>query len=169
MLNGNDVLLLIRLAGSAEPWTFRSLGEELEMDPAAVHRGVARLKEAGLLDKDRHVNRANAEDFLVHALRFVLPAQLGPIGRGVPTAWGKEPMCSLIAAGSEPSPVWPDPRGRSRGPIVAPLSDAALKIAGDYPELGEWLGLIDALRVGRARERKLAASELSSRIWADAP
>jgi hypothetical protein len=168
MLNGNDVLLLVRLAANPDPWTFRSLGDELQMDPAAVHRGVAHLKEAQLLDEDRQVNRANVEEFLVHALRFVLPARLGPVGRGVPTAWGRAPLRKQIAAGSEPSPVWPDPHGRVRGPVVAPVSDAAPKIAESDPELGQWLGLIDALRVGRARERKLAANELRRRIWSDA-
>ena len=168
MLNGNDALLLIRLAAKNDPWTFRSLGQELAMDPAALHRSVARLRESKLLDEDRLVNRSNLEEFLIHALRFLVPAQLGPEARGVPTAWGAKPLRDHVAAGSGPSPVWPDPNGRSRGPSVDPISEHASRIARDDPKLGEWLSLVDALRVGRARERNLAADELGRRIWSGA-
>lgn len=168
MLNGNDVMVLIRLAARNGPWTFRALGEELAMDPAALHRSVGRLREAKLLDEDRLVNRSNVEEFLVHALRFLIPGRLGPEARGVPTAWGAKPLRDHIATDSGPSPVWPDPAGRSRGPSVDPISEHAARITRDDPKLGEWLGLVDALRVGRARERKLAAEELGRRIWSDA-
>ncbi len=35
-------------------------------------------------------------------------------------------------------------------------------------DLWEWFALLDAIRIGRARERKLAAELLSERIWAKA-
>lgn len=115
MINGNDVMVLVRLAAKPQAWTFRSLGEALEMDPAALHRAVARLSAAKLLDDDRQVNRSNLEEFLIHAIRYVVPVDLGPEGRGIPTAWGAEPLCALVAVGDEPAPVWSDANGQSRG------------------------------------------------------
>jgi hypothetical protein len=166
MINGNDVLVLLRLAAHEEPWTFRGLGEELGMDPAVLHRGIARLGEANLVDEDRKVNRANAEEFLLHGVRYMLPGKLGPSGRGVPTAWGAEPLRRLLAPDAE-FPVWPDPHGKHRGPVLEPIAEAAPRLARADPELLQWLALLDAVRVGRARERKLAADEIGKRIWSE--
>lgn len=166
MITGNDVLILLRLAAHDAPWTFRGLGEELDMDPAALHRSVARLREANLIDEDRRLDRANAEEFLLHGVRYLLPAKLGPSGRGVPTAWGVEPLRHLLAPDAE-FPVWPDPHGQHRGPVLEPIAEAAPRLADADSELREWLALLDAVRVGRARERKLAADELCDRIWGE--
>lgn len=166
VITGNDVVVLVHLAANPKPWTYRSLGKALGIDHAMLHRGVARLKAAKLLNDDRQVNRLNLEEFLIHGLRFLLPAELGPLARGVPTAWGAAPLRGELAPSDEPSPVWPDPNGKSRGPAVEPLTDDVPWLSQADPALGEWFGLIDGMRVGRARERKLAADELRRRIWA---
>ena len=165
MLNGKDVLILVWLAAHPGEWTFRGLGDDLGMDPAALHRSVERLKRAKLLGEDRQPNRANAEEFLVHGVRYVVPGELGASGRGVPAAWGAEPLLRMLAPNEDPSPVWPDPGGRHRGPLLEPIAEAAPRLAKADSELAQWLPLIDAIRVGRARERKLASRELSKRIW----
>lgn len=121
-----------------------------------------------MLDEERHVIRSNLEEFLVHALPFLLPVEPGPVGRVIPTAWGAEPLRSLIVSGDDPPPVWPDPRGSGRGPQVAPVSELAPALAQGDRRLGEWFALIDGIRIGRARERTLAADELRKRIWTEA-
>lgn len=135
------------------------------MDPAALHRGVGRLREAGLLDESRRVNRSNLEEFLLHGLRFVFPVAPGPIGRGIPTAWAVEPLRGKFASSEELPPVWADPTGSARGPQVAPLSNSVPRMARRDPALWEWFALIDGIRIGRARERQIASRELSDRIW----
>lgn len=164
MLNGNDVLVLVWLAAHPGPWTFRALGENMKMDVAALHRSVGRLKSVKLLDSERQLNRANVEEFLLHGVPYVIPGNLGAEGRGIPTAWGVEPLRGALAS-TGPSPVWPSPHGMSRGPVLEPLSEAAVDLVSNDPEMSQWLGLVDAIRVGRARERKLASSELRRRIW----
>ncbi len=77
----------MRLEAGTREWTLRSLGEELETGPAALHRSASRLKHARLLDPRREPIRANAEEFLAHALRYLAPTEPGPLGRGAPTAW----------------------------------------------------------------------------------
>lgn len=164
MLNGTDVLVLVWLTAHPGPWTFRSVGRDMGMDIAALHRSVGRLKGAKLLDSNRQPNRANVEEFLLHGVSYVIPGNLGAEGRGIPTAWGVEPLRDALA-GNGPSPVWPSPAGTSRGPVLEPVSEAAVALASSHPEMSQWLGLVDAIRVGRARERELAASELRRRIW----
>jgi hypothetical protein len=168
IVTSNDMVTLVWLAAKPREWTFRSLGTELELDPAALHRSVSRLKRARLIDERRAPIRANVEEFLVHALRYLAPAEPGPLGRGVPTAWGAPPLAELLAEDGEPAPVWPDPMGASRGPIVEPFAEGVPRLAERDREMAEWFALLDAIRIGRARERQLAAELLSERIWATA-
>ena len=80
--------------------------------------------------------------------------------RGLPTSYAAEPLKRLIAAGDEPIPVWPHPEGKSRGIALAPLYKTVPIAAMRDPALYEKLALVDALRDGRTRERKLAEQEL---------
>jgi hypothetical protein len=52
------------------------------------------------------------------------------------------------------------------GRAVAPLYRSAPLAAAEDPRLHELLALVDALRVGRARERTLAREELDRRLAA---
>ncbi|MEG3837592.1 hypothetical protein QUB19_29565 [Microcoleus sp. B4-C5] len=69
----------------------------------------------------------------------------------------------LIASPSEVY-VWPDPQGVVRGQALAPLYRSVPQAAKNDPELYTLLSLIDALRVGRVREQRLAVSELENRL-----
>ena len=61
-------------------------------------------------------------------------------------------------------PVWPYPTGSQRGTSFEPLYKQAPKAALRDSGLYELLALVDALRDGRARERKLAEEMLVSRL-----
>jgi hypothetical protein len=65
----------------------------------------------------------------------------------------------LIAASKEPIPVWPHPEGKKRGIALAPLYETVPEAALRDHALYEKLALVDALRDGRVRERKLAEQE----------
>jgi hypothetical protein len=67
-------------------------------------------------------------------------------------------------AQAELPPIWPDPEGTVRGEGLAPLYRSAPRAALRDPRLYEWLALVDAVRAGRARERKLAALEIERRL-----
>jgi hypothetical protein len=69
----------------------------------------------------------------------------------------------VIASPSEVY-VWPDPQGVVRGQAIAPLYRSVPQAAKNDPELYALLSLIDALRVGRVREQRLAVSELENRL-----
>jgi hypothetical protein len=169
VLKGQDILILLKLLGSDDPPTVRSLGNDLGLDPGNVQRGLTRLRESGLVAGRRpQVNRSAAEEFLVHGFPYVFPAREGGPGRGMPTAWGAPPLDERLAPSEEPPPVWPDPHGRVRGHSVEPLHATVPEAARNDPELGRWLALLDALRLGDGRVRKLAADELRARLRAGA-
>jgi len=56
--------------------------------------------------------------------------------------------------------VWPDPEGTVRGESLEPIYKTAPLAARRDPHLYQTLALIDAIRGGRARERKLAEKKL---------
>ena len=161
-----DIYVLSGLLAQREPWTYRSLAERLRVPHPVVQRALARTKEADLYSADRReVHRPHFEEFAVHALRFVAPAQLGPLVPGVPAAWAAEPMANAIrSSGEEPPPVWPFAQGRVRGQTIEPLHPAAPEAVEDWAELGDLLALLDSLRAGDARVRKVAGDLLSERL-----
>jgi hypothetical protein len=99
--------------------------------------------------------------------RFVTFIQLNGSGitRGVPTSYAAPPLKAQFAQGDLP-PVWPHPEGSARGEGLAPLYKSAPSAAMRDPHLYEWLALVDAIRAGRARERKLATREVERRLSA---
>ncbi|HET8638706.1 MAG TPA: hypothetical protein VFL89_00495 [Solirubrobacterales bacterium] len=161
MLKGQDILVLLKLVDEPNGWTVRSVGEPLGLDPAGIHRALKRLEGARLVDRERQrVNRSNAEEFLVHGLKYQFPIQQGGLIRGMPTAWAAPPLDGELAPVNEPPPVWPDPKGKVRGVALEPLHENAPSIARKDPRLAERLALIDAIRLGNGRIRSLAARHL---------
>jgi hypothetical protein len=61
-------------------------------------------------------------------------------------------------------PVWADPDGKVKGLSIEPLYSSVPSAAKIDAGLYELLALVDALRIGRARERKLAEEELTRRL-----
>jgi hypothetical protein len=107
-----------------------------------------------------NANIAALEEFLVHGLKYVFPAERGEMSRGVPTSYGAAPLRKMIAPTDEPIPVWPYPDGTHRGVSFAPLYKTAPAAALRDASFYELLALADALRDGRVRERKMAEAEL---------
>jgi hypothetical protein len=165
VLNGQDVVVLLKLAGHGEDWTVRSLEADLGMSRAGVHRSLQRLSAASLYDlQRRRANISQTEEFLVHAVKYLFPPELNGETRGVPTAWAAPPLAGELAPQNDLPPVWPDPHGSQRGIAVTPLHPAVPGLAQRDPDLAERLALIDAIRMGDPRIRSLAAELLSRRL-----
>lgn len=138
------------------------------MSASEVNHGLKRLEACQLYNpRQRRVVRRSLVEFLVSGLRYVFPAQLGEVVRGMPTSIGGAPvLATRILLGDEEQIVWParGPAAHVRGRALSPLYRSVPRAAADDPALHEYLALIDALRVGRARERALAKEELSRRL-----
>lgn len=155
------MVLLLKLLGSAEPMPVRDLAGQLGFDVAGTHRALRRLGGAGLYSAERgHVFRGPAEEFLVHAVKFFFPAQWGTEARGVPTAWGADPLKAEFADSNELQPVWPYSKGDVRGLALEPIHPIALDAAQADIELAQRLALVDALRSDESPRVTEAASRL---------
>lgn len=171
MLKGEDIVVLLKLSGEGSGWTVRTLAEDTGIPRSVVHRAIKRLAEAGLFDeRRRRVNVAAAEEFLVHAVRYVFPAVTEGESRGVPTAWAAEPLAQRIASPPQAlPPVWADARGKERGLALRPLHPAVVEAARRDATLGGRLALVDAIRLGDARIRGEAARLLRADLEYRAP
>jgi len=166
MVKDSDVYVLSGLLAHDAAWSYRSLAERLRVPHPVVQRALERAKGADLYSVDRReVHLPHFEEFALHALRFVVPARLGALTPGVPTAWAAEPMASAIrSSGDEPPPVWPYAHGRVRGQAIEPLHPAAPEAVERWPQLGEILAVLDCLRAGDLRIRKPAEDFLSKML-----
>lgn len=167
-LKPQDVAVVLQISRSpSKRPPYQRLASALWMSPSEVHAAVQRAQISHLLHGPELGERPNLtaiEEFLVHGLKYVFPAERGELTRGIPTSYAAEPLRRLIVQGNEPPPVWPCVHGKLRGILFEPLYKNAPEAALRDPGLYELLALVDALREGRARERKLAEEILIKRL-----
>lgn len=167
-----DLLVLYKAAAHPEArWTYAALGEALGLSASQAHRSVQRAVASGLAVMRKRGDwvpiRPALLEFAVHGARYVWPAALGAVKRGVPTSFGAAPLADVLTVRDGEAPVWAHPGGTHRGPTLSPLTHSAPKAALADPALHALLALQDALRSGRARERELAARLLRQRLGGD--
>jgi DNA-binding Lrp family transcriptional regulator len=167
-LKPQDVYVTLKIvADKSRRAPYSQLASELVMSPSEVHASVKRAELARLLHGPKLQNRPNfaaLEEFLIHGLKYVFPAERGEITLGVLTSYAAEPLRSVISQGTDPAPVWPYEEGGHRGIAFEPLYKTAPIAALRDRTFYEYLTLADALRDGRSRERKCAEKELHRRL-----
>ena len=114
-------------------------------------------------DGKRQINRLVARDLFERAIQWIAPAVVGGFELGLATAHAASPLADKLRSDSDPV-VMPIAEGPFRGRAVTPLHPAAPGAARSDPKLHELLSLVDALRIGGARDREVATAELRSRI-----
>lgn len=159
-----DILLLLKIVSENNPkWNQKPIAEALGLSQSEVSEAVARLRYAGLLDpKGKTVMKMALMEFLQYGLRYVFPQKPGAVVRGVPTSHSALPLKDKIQ--STEHYVWPYGKGTVRGHSISPLYPSVPEAALKDDKLHELLALVDALRVGRAREKELAVIELKNRL-----
>ena len=158
-----DILILLKLLEHTKQ-TYAQLAQELGMSASEVHAAVRRGIAAGLINETTRLPmRKPLEEYLLHGVRYAFPAKPGPIARGMPTAHAAAPLAGQISSDDLP-PVWPDPEGTAKGYAIEPLYSSVPFAAKRDSKLYELLALMDALRMGRVRERTLAEKELKVRL-----
>ena len=108
-------------------------------------------------------------DYVVYGVPHAFPGNFGGPSRGIATAWAAEPLVKTFPQGNDLPPVWPWAEGNVRGFVVEPLHPKVPQAVRNLPELYEFLALVDALRVGRARDREMARKRLKELLSHDTP
>ena len=164
-LRAHDVAVALQLC--LEPGlAYRPLADAVGLSQGETHNAVQRLVAARLVRGDtRAVNRGALLDFLTGGVPYAYATSIGAETRGVPTSHAAPPLKADFP--NADAMVWPSADGKVRGAAVEPLYPAAPATARRNPALYELLALVDALRVGRARERQRARTFLRERLLAE--
>jgi hypothetical protein len=169
MLKPHDVLCVLKISClSGKQWTFRELGASVGLSNGEAYNSLGRLKAAALVfEKDNEVKLAPRRllDFLVHGVPTAYYQVRGAVVRGMLTGSHAPPLVDRCTLTDGDIPlVWPSPSGKAKGETLVPIYDTVPMAAAADPRLYELLVLVDGLRTGRARERKLAAELLELRL-----
>lgn len=160
-----DVVVALRLLRPMA--TLAVVADELAAAPSQIHAALRRLSASGLLRLEgRGANPRALTEFLLAGVRYAFPAQRGPLTDGVPTAYSA-PRLAAQYDGLDVV-VWPATRHplAVRGFGIAPLYPKAPELVVRSPDTYHLLTVVDALRLGEARVRSLARSELERALAA---
>jgi len=174
ILKPQDIVVVLKLVAlNGRPWSYVRLANELSMSASEINAGVKRALQARLLvqlgeGKQPCSNRKAVEEFLIHGVKFAFPPDHGPIVRGMKTSYAVSPIADQLVLDEINPPVWPYAEGKDRGQSLSPLYRSVPMAAEQDGALYELLALVDAIRDGRARERKIAETMLMQRLnaWA---
>jgi hypothetical protein len=173
-LKPQDLLVSLKVftKGKAE-WNQRELAESLEMSLSEVNCSLKRAVKAGLMMRSgsrRAIPKSlphALEEFIAHGVKYSFPAERGPMARGIPSGTvGAQIENEFLNGKDSELPVWPSPHGKVRGVGIRPLYKSVpdLVVKPENRDLYSLLSLVDLIRQGTARERKVALDKLAQRM-----
>lgn len=149
-------------------WTYLGLSKEVCLSVGETHASVKRLKKSHLFDDyTRSVIPHAMREFLIHGVMYAFPAEIGALERGISTAHSAPVFNDDVVQSEDDVYVWPYVKGPERGLSISPLSKSAPEAALKDKRLYDFLALLDALRIGKAREKKIAVNKLEMMIIKD--
>lgn len=166
-LKPQDILVLLKIwtTYKDKPWNYRNLAKDLQMSQSEVHSAIKRAELAKLFDPlTRRPIRAHLSEYLISGVRYGYPVVPGKESMGIPTAHSAPPLNKAIVAAKGDSFVWPSRSGKTKGFSIEPLYPAVPAACAKDDELHELFALVDALRVGRAREVDLAKKIIHEKL-----
>jgi hypothetical protein len=161
-LKPQDIVVLLKIAlWPPRDWTYLWLASNLFMSASEVHAAIRRATKSRLFDPHslRPIVR-NLEEFCVHGLKYVWPAETGEPTRGLPTAYAAPRLAEIIRHDPADIYIWPYAEGTARGTSLTPLFKSVPEAALRDENLYVALGALDALRLGRKREEAVALAIL---------
>ncbi len=175
-MKSQDILILLKLISlhqnnkvQAEDFSVRALAAATGISKTEINASLKRSMDVGLAKRDRksQLPLANSKallDFIVSGLRYVFPANPGAIARGMVTGFEAPGLQGLLSSIGENHYVWPDAESSEKGQVIAPLYKTAPFAAQQDPQLYQSMALVDAIRLGNAREVSIAETELKKRL-----
>lgn len=152
------VLLKIIIKGK-DSWQNKDLANQLFISQAEISASLDRSLMGGLINFDKkRVHKQTLWEFIEYGLHVVFPVKPGGITTGMFTAHSHPYMQQYFTSNEQY--VWSDLDSNGRGQSILPLYKNAVKAAQADITLYKMLALIDVIRVGKARELKIALEEL---------
>jgi hypothetical protein len=143
--------------------TYGRSGEELGISPSMAFRAAESCRRSGLIGPNLSVRRG-ALHRVILASPHLYPARLGDPASGIPTGFAGPILRDSFLPNAPDKPVWPHAAGSESGRALEALHKAAPSAALKDSCLYDLLSLVDALRVGRARERGMAQARIKEML-----
>ncbi|MFW2477443.1 MAG: hypothetical protein ACN4EP_11030 [Sediminibacterium sp.] len=155
-----DIVVLVKMVlWENREWQFQELARALYISPAEVSESVNRSSFAGLVNHQRKkVHRLSFLEFLQFGMPYVFPQAPGPLTRGMITGHS-HPYFNKGIISSELY-VWPEVNGIDYGQAIEPFYAKQVKAAREDERLYEILAVLDVIRTGKSREKKMAIEYL---------
>lgn len=153
-------------------YSLRNLEAMTGISKTEASSALKRSIDVGLATIDRktklpRVNNRALFEFITFGIKYVFPASIGGLVRGIPTSFSAPVMSGKLMTAGETIYVWPDPVGKEMGQSVEPLYRSVPKAVKQDPELYKLLALIDAIRIGNPREAKVATGLMKEELIYD--
>jgi hypothetical protein len=166
----HDIIVLLKVLLKGESgWKYEQLEEELGFSKSVVFRSLSRCAKAKFISPSPFdfFFTSNLLEFLQHGIQYAFAVEPGKMSKGIPTAHSAPVLNKQIIAENDQY-IWPDANGSVRGQVIEPLDKRVAEIIKNDPELYDLLALIDAVRVGKNREKEIAGRLLKEKIQSHA-
>ena len=179
-MKSQDIVILLKLVSLQElekeqgaaalsaqdPYSVRSLEASLGISKTEINASIRRSFGSGIALPDGLTGRPKPSrkhlyNFIVQGLKFVFPANLGNMQRGILTGFTAPMLKDMVISAASYAYVWPYARGRDMGQSVEPLFKSVPEAVLRDERLYEYLALVDAIRLGNQREAALAGNRLA--------
>ena len=174
-MKSQDIFILLKIVSMGKSLS-NQVGESQDVTQSLSARNLAVLTGVGKTEVNASINRSldvglakhsrknqnllvntkSLFEFIVYGLKFVFPTQPAELVRGMPTAHAAPVLSKQLMSGSDSVLVWPDATASVMGQSIKPLYVSVPMAAASDPKLYDYLALVDAIRVGGARESNLA-------------
>lgn len=157
-----DVIIMMKLVSQPE-MVQKDLAQQLQISQAEISHALMRLKNSHLLNSSGRVIKEACVEFLVHAVKYIFPAQMSSPAVGIPTSFA-HPEFKFIKYGSDEIPIWPSADGKVKGITLLPIYPTLPAACLEDKNLYKLSSFVEMIRAGRTRERNIAEKELAKFI-----
>lgn len=164
-----DVVVLCKIfilqSEGMSNWTYSQLAQETCLSVGETHASIKRLKNSRLYDEfTKSVIPAAMLEFLTHGVKYAFPAEIGIPARGIATSHSAPVFGDEMLQSDTDTFVWPYAKGKQKGLSVKPLSKNTPLAVKKDPRLYDFLALIDAVRMGKSREKDIAVRKIENMV-----
>ncbi len=155
-----DIVVLLKIVlMERSDWQFQDIVRALYISPAEVSESLNRSSIAGLVNQERRkVHRMSFFEFLQYGMPYVFPQSPGPMTKGMVTGHSHPYFAKSII--SSELYVWPEAGGKDYGQAIEPFYPNQVRAAKVDDKLYEALAMLDVIRTGRTREKRIAIDYL---------
>jgi hypothetical protein len=172
MLKSQDILVVFKIISlKEEQFTHSKAASSILISQSEFSSSLRRLEKCGLFNtKKNSVHSLTLLNFALYGIPVVFPVQRGTNIFGMPTAWSAFPLNTVVLQSAETC-VWPFANvgalrveGTTKGVSVLPIHKSMPEAAVNDQKLYQLLTLLDAMRLGKAREKEIAFTFLKKEL-----